>query len=86
MSKEKVKVEKVNKKEKKEETKKDWKMNYKLIAILYLLCAFCWLVSGVLNVIYDGEQILYILDFALTAVWLYLALVYIRKDKENPKK
>ena len=81
MSKEKVK--KVSKKENVKETKKEWKMNYKLIAILYLLCAFCWLATGILNIVYDGEKILYILNFALTAVWIYLAIVYFRKDKES---
>ena len=59
------------------DNKKREKRN-KIIAILYLLCSICWIISAIFN--YKNSNTLFcILDVAFAAVWIFLGIVYFKK-------
>lgn len=74
--KEEVKVEKVEKKEEERKLLSDFK-----IAVLYSICALCWLLSGILE--YVASKKVPYLDIVITIILVVLALVYFKKDKKN---
>jgi len=71
----------MKKKEENIEEVKPKKANNKLIASLYILCAVCWLISGILNY-KASNKFMYITDFALTIVWICLAIFYFKKKNK----
>ena len=77
--KEEVKVEKVKKKENKVEEKK--LLSDKKIAILYVICALCWVASAILE--YVGNKKISYLDICISVILIILAVVYFRKSKIN---
>lgn len=62
------------------------KVNYKLLGILYIVCALCWIASAILNYNFDSNRYLYILDFVISFVWIVLAIIYFRKAKKEKNK
>ena len=84
----KAEVKKQTKKVVKEEVKEVKKEEKKLlsdlkIAILYIVCALCWLISGILE--YVASKKIPYLDIVITIVLVVLAVVYFKKDKKNKK-
>ena len=73
-----VKVEKVEKEEKTENQKLLTDLR---IAVLYTICAGCWLLSGILEYI-SSKKISYV-DYIITIVLAALAVVYFRKNNKN---
>ena len=80
VKKEVVKTEKV-KLEKKEERKL---LSDKNIAILYLVCALCWLVSGIFE--YIGNKKIPYLDIIITVLLIVFSIIYFKKHKNSLSK
>ena len=64
------------------ENSKD-KNKYKIIAILYLLCAICWFISGIIDIKKDSSALFGYVDIGLFAVWTTFAIIYLKKMKES---
>ena len=78
---EKVEVTKVRKEEVKSTPKRilsDFK-----IAVLYSLCALCWIVSGILE--YTANKKVPYLDICISIALIVFACVYFKKDKDSKK-
>ena len=59
-------------------------VNKKLFAIIYLLCSFCCLVSGIIDYNFANKNV-YIIDFILFIAWLVMGIIYFRKGFLNKK-
>ena len=64
-----------------DETKNKKVINNKLIGILYSLCAFCWIMSGIIDLKKDSKDIIGYVDIGLAAVWILMAVLYFKKGK-----
>ena len=78
----KIEAEKVSIKKIEEEPKKVEKkgINKNTMAILYLLCSICWLVSGVMEVKAKTSGVL---SFVVGGLLLLLAIFYFYKDSKQ---
>ena len=55
--------------------------NNKLIAVLFTGCALMWVMSGILNIVADGNA--YIWDFIAGIILLALGVLYFIKAKKE---
>ena len=71
---------------KKKELKKPKKLNYKLMGILYAVCAVIWLISAILNYNFESSRFIYILDIVCSVIWTLAAIYYFKKHKKEKNK
>jgi len=81
---EKVEVERVKTEEVKTETKKKSGriLSYRVTALLYLVCAICWFISGALS--YVAEES-FAFDIVIGTAFLAIGIIYacnIKKDRQ----
>ena len=73
-------VEEQNIKETKIEIAKDNESKKKCIimAVLYLVCALCWIISAYLDLKEDSKSLIGYVDIGLSAVWIMFAIFYFK--------
>ena len=59
------------------------KINNKHISYLYLFSAICLVISAVINIIYDGNFYITILDLILPILLMLLFFYYLKKYKKE---
>jgi hypothetical protein len=63
------------------ESEKKFLLTNRVTAILYFVCAICWLITGLSNL--DGKTHNIVINFGLTVVFIVLGILYLVKDKKN---
>ncbi len=59
------------------------KISNKHISYLYLFSAICLVISAVINILYDGNYYITILDFVFTILLMLFFFYYLKKYKKE---